>query len=111
MNPDELFAHYKIIGPIGRGAMGEVYSAIDTRLDRKVAIKVLPDSFVEDPERLARFRREAKVLAALNHTNVAAIHGLEEDKGKIFLAMELAAGETLETVINNGPLPVEEVKK
>jgi len=109
MNPDELFAHYKIIGPIGRGAMGEVYSAIDTRLDRKVAIKVLPDSFVEDPERLARFRREAKVLAALNHTNVAAIHGLEEDKGKIFLAMELAAGETLETVINNGPLPVEEV--
>ncbi len=108
MNSGDTFAHYQIIGPIGSGGMGEVFNARDTRLDREVAVKVLPDDFAADPERLARFRREAKVLAALNHTNIATIHGLEEDQGKIFLAMELAPGETLETRISRGAMqPVE----
>jgi eukaryotic-like serine/threonine-protein kinase len=102
------FAHYEIIGPIGRGAMGEVFSARDTRLNREVAVKVLPKDFASDPDRLARFRREAKVLAALNHTNIAAIHGLEEEQDTILLAMELAPGETLEDRISRGPMPIDE---
>ena len=69
---------YEILAPIGAGGMGEVYKAIDTRLDREVAIKVLPSALAQNPERLARFEREAKVLAALNHPNIAHIHGLEE---------------------------------
>ncbi len=108
MNKDDSFAHYQIIGPIGRGAMGEVYSARDTRLDREVAVKVLPAGFSTDPDRVARFRREAKVLASLNHTNIAAIHGLEEEQGKIFLAMELALGETLAARIDRGAMPADE---
>ncbi|MDX2473722.1 MAG: protein kinase [Candidatus Krumholzibacteria bacterium] len=105
MNSGDTFAHYEIIGPIGRGAMGEVFSARDTRLGREVAVKVLPADFATDPDRLARFRREAKVLAALNHTNIAAIHGLEEDQDKLYLAMELAPGETLEARIDRGAMP------
>ena len=95
MNPGDRLAHYEILGPIGKGGMGEVFSARDTRLDREVALKLLPPDFAADPERLARFRREAKVLASLNHTNIAAIHGLEEEGGRLCLAMELAPGETL----------------
>ena len=108
VNSGDTFAHYEIIGPIGRGAMGEVFSARDTRLGREVAFKVLPADFATDPERLARFRREAKVLAALNHTNIAAIHGLEEDQDKLYLAMELAPGETLEARIDRGAMPTED---
>ncbi|MHA1153837.1 MAG: protein kinase domain-containing protein, partial [Alphaproteobacteria bacterium] len=108
MNPGDTFAHYEIIGPIGSGAMGEVFSARDTRLGREVAVKVLPADFAADPDRLARFRREATVLAALNHTNIATIHGLEEDQDKIFLAMELAPGETLEARIDRGAMPIDE---
>ncbi len=108
MNPGDTFAHYEIIAPIGSGAMGEVFSARDTRLDREVAVKVLPSDFSTDPERLARFRREAKVLAALNHTNIAAIHGLENDRDIIFLAMEMAPGETLEARISRGNMPTDE---
>jgi len=105
----DTFTHYEIVAQIGVGGMGEVFSARDTRLDRQVAIKVLPAELAADPERLARFRREAKVLASLNHTNIAAIHGLEEQDGRICLAMELAPGETLAERINRGPVPLEEV--
>src|SRR5216683_2453641 len=89
---------YEILAPIGAGGMGEVYRARDTKLDRDVAIKVLPAALAQDPERLARFEREAKVLAALNHPNIAQIYGLEQRA----LIMELVPGETLK-----GPLPLE----
>src|SRR6202140_6015523 len=89
---------YDILAPIGVGGMGEVYRAKDTKLDREVAIKVLPATLAQDPERLARFEREAKVLASLNHPNIAQIYGLEQRA----LVMELVEGETLK-----GPLPIE----
>ncbi|MBZ5498056.1 MAG: protein kinase [Acidobacteriia bacterium] len=101
-------SHYRITEKLGAGGMGEVYRAEDTNLDRPVAIKVLPDIFSGDPERLARFEREAKLLASLNHQNIAAIYGLEEAGGKRFLVLELVEGETLAQRIAKGPLPVEE---
>jgi serine/threonine protein kinase len=84
---------YEIVSPLGRGGMGEVYRAHDTRLGRDVALKILPDSFVHDPERVARFRREAQVLASLNHAHIAAIYGLEEANGSQFLILELVEGK------------------
>ncbi|MGA2263257.1 MAG: protein kinase, partial [Acidobacteriota bacterium] len=101
-------SHYRITEKLGAGGMGVVYRAEDTNLDRQVAIKVLPDIFSGDPERLARFEREAKLLASLNHPNIAAIHGLEEAGGKRFLVLELVEGETLAQRIAKGPLPVDE---
>ena len=101
-------AHYEILEPIGAGAMGDVYRAKDTKLRRDVAIKVLPDEFAQDQERLARFQREAELLAALNHTNIATIHGLEESDGIRFLVMELVDGETLAERIARGPIPHDE---
>src|SRR5713226_5840362 len=98
MNPQSGIAHYRITAKLGEGGMGAVYRATDTKLDREVAIKVLPVAVASDPERLARFEREAKVLASLNHPNIAAIYGVEERA----LVMELVEGETLE-----GPLPVD----
>src|SRR6266536_1672023 len=86
---------YEILGPLGAGGMGEVYRARDTRLDRLVAIKALPDAFARDPTRLARFQREARLLASLMHPNVAAIHGLEEADGAPYLVLEYVEGETL----------------
>jgi serine/threonine protein kinase len=86
---------YEIVAQLGAGGMGEVYRARDPKLGRDVAIKVLPDLFVDDPERVARFQREAQALAALNHPNIAAIYGLEESGGTRFLAMELVEGESL----------------
>jgi serine/threonine-protein kinase len=88
--------------------MGEVYRARDTRLDRDVAIKVLPESFAADPERVARFQREAKTLAALNHPNIAIIHGLEESDGVKALVMELVEGSTLADRIAQGAIPIDE---
>ena len=88
--------------------MGEVYKAIDTRLDRAVAIKVLPEEFSRDKERVARFEREAKLLATLNHSNVATLYGLEEKDGQQFLVMELVEGETLAERIARGPIPIDE---
>jgi len=89
--------------------MGEVYRARDARLERDVALKVLPSGFTEDPERLARFEREAKLLAALNHPNIAALHGLEETDGRRVLVMELAEGEDLRQRLERGPIPIDEV--
>ena len=100
--------HYRIADKIGEGGMGEVYRAHDERLDRDVAVKVLPSSVAQDPERLARFEREAKLLASLSHQNVATLYGLEEHEGQRFLVMELADGETLAERIKKGPIPVDD---
>ena len=100
--------HYRIVEKIGEGGMGEVYRAHDERLDRDVAIKVLPEAVAEDPQRLARFEREAKLLASLNHPNIATLYGLEEHEGRRFLVMELAEGETLAERLKKGPIPVDD---
>jgi Tol biopolymer transport system component len=99
---------YRILSLLGAGGMGEVYLAHDSKLGRDVAIKVLPSAFVHDPERLARFQREARMLASLNHPNIATIHGLEHSDGTHYLVMELVAGETLAERISKGALPVED---
>src|SRR5215471_17853642 len=101
-------AHYEITSHLGSGGMGDVYQATDTKLGRSVAIKFLPEAFSHDTERVARFQREARVLASLNHSNIAAIHGLEEIDSRHFLVMELVAGETLADRIKRGPIPIEE---
>ncbi len=88
--PGTRLAHYEILEPIGKGGMGEVYRARDTKLDRDVAIKVLPEEFAKDKERLARFEREAKLLASLNHPNIASIYGLEESDGVKALVLSLS---------------------
>jgi len=95
---------YEVIAPLGKGGMGEVYRARDTRLGRDVALKVLPDAFAHDAERLARFEREARTLAALNHPHIAHIYGVEDRA----LVMELVDGPTLADVIRRGPLPIDE---
>ena len=99
---------YEVAGPLGAGGMGEVYRARDTRLNRDVALKLLPASVAADPERLARFTREAQLLAALNHPNIAAIHGLEESGGQPALVLELVDGETLANRLARGAVPVDE---
>jgi|KBSSwiStaDraftv2_1062776.scaffolds.fasta_scaffold16359_6 hypothetical protein len=99
---------YEVIAPIGRGGMGEVYRARDLKLQRDVAIKALPDELRHDPERLVRFEREARLLASLNHSNIAAIHGLEEQGGARYLILELVEGPTLDERIAEGPLPLDE---
>jgi len=106
--PGTTLAHYEILALLGRGGMGEVHRARDTKLGREVALKLLPPDFAADPERLARFRREAKVLASLHHPNIAGIFGLEEADGRVFLAMELAEGADLSQRIARGPIPEEE---
>src|SRR5712672_1030449 len=95
---------YRVVSLIGSGGMGEVYQAHDTKLGREVAIKVLPAAFVGDPERLARFQREARMLASLNHPNIATIHGLEHSDETHYLVMELVPGQTLAERTNCGPL-------
>jgi serine/threonine protein kinase/Tol biopolymer transport system component len=107
----KTLAHYKITSQLGKGGMGEVYQAKDTKLGRDVAIKVLPEEFAKDVDRVARFQREAKLLASLNHPNIAAIHGLEEVDGTNFLVMELVEGQTLDVQIKAGAIPVEEALK
>jgi eukaryotic-like serine/threonine-protein kinase len=104
-------AHYEITSQLGKGGMGEVYQAKDRNLGRDVAIKVLPEEFARDVDRVARFQREAKLLASLNHPNIAAIYGLEESAGTTFLVLELVEGETLADRIKSGPIPVEESLK
>jgi len=102
------FSHYRIIGPLGVGGMGEVYRAHDTVLGREVALKILPEAFAADPERLARFQREAKLLASLNHPNIAAIHSLAQEGERFGLALELVDGEDLSVRLTRGALSVAE---
>ena len=108
LNAGTVLGPYKVTALIGSGGMGEVYQARDTKLDRDVALKVLPDAFTSDPDRLARFEREAKVLASLNHPNIGHIYGLEEDAGTKALVLELVEGPTLADRISEGPIPVDE---
>ena len=98
-------AHFEITAHLGTGGMGEVYQATDTKLGRSVAIKLLPEAFARDAERVARFEREARVLASLNHPHIAAIYGLEESGDRKLLVMELAEGETLADRIKRDTLP------
>ena len=106
--PGARLGPYEIVAPLGSGGMGEVYRARDPRLGRDVAIKALPAAFAADPERLARFEREAKLLAALSHPNVGAIYGLEEVAGQRYLVLEFVEGVTLATRLARGALPLEE---
>src|ERR1700690_3700770 len=100
---------YEIVAPVGAGGMGEVYQAHDTKLGRDVAIKVLPEAFARDSGRLSRFQREAKMLASLNHPNIATIHGLEDSSGTNYLVMELVPGDTLaDRIARDGAIPVVE---
>jgi hypothetical protein len=102
----EKIGPYTITRELGRGGMGVVYLATDQRLDRQVAIKALPEHLAGDPDRLARFQREARVLASLNHPNVAGIHGLEESAGQHYLVLEFVEGESLDAVLERGPMPI-----
>ncbi len=116
--PGTRLGPYEIVSPIGAGGMGDVFRARDTKLNREVAIKVLPAEFTSDQERVARFKREAQILASLNHPNIAAIYGLEEvgarhaspdEKGSmVALIMELVEGEDLAARLKRGPVPVDE---
>ena len=99
--------HYEIIEQIGSGGMGEVYRARDTRLDREIALKVLPTEWSADPERRRRFEREAKSVAALNHPNIVTIHSVEEVYGVVFLTMELIRGSALSELIPTSGLPLD----
>src|ERR1700733_161341 len=96
---------YEIVAPIGAGGMGEVYRARDTRLGRDVALKILPESFSREPDRLRRFEQEARSVAALNHPNILAIHDIGQDNGSPFLVSELLEGESLRAALDRGPLP------
>src|SRR5438034_6186543 len=99
---------YEILSTLDAGGMGEVYRARDTRLNRDVALKILPDAFASDPDRLARFTREAQTLASLNHSNIGAIYGIEESGDVRALVMELVEGEDLSAYIGRGPIPLPE---
>jgi eukaryotic-like serine/threonine-protein kinase len=103
----QTLLHYRILHVLGQGGMGDVFLAEDTNLNRKVAVKLLPNTFFNDPGKVARFEREAKLLATLNHPNIAAIYGLEQAEGKRFMVMEWVEGETLAQRLTNGPLPLE----
>src|SRR4051794_27942086 len=104
MSPQHSIAHYKVVSKLGAGGMGEVWRARDTKLNRDVAIKVLPESYALEPDRMARFTREAQVLAGLNHPNIAAIYGVEDRA----LVLELVEGPTLGDRIDQGAMPIDE---
>jgi Tol biopolymer transport system component len=108
IGPGQTLTHFRLVEKIGEGGMGVVWRAVDTRLDREVAIKILPGELAQDPERSARFAREARLLASLNHENIAAIHGFDEAGGVSVLVMELVEGEDLRQRLARGALPVEE---
>ena len=107
-SPGTRLGHYDVTALLGEGGMGQVWQAIDTQLNRQVALKILPDAFAADPDRLARFKREAQILASLNHPNIAAIYGIEEAEGTRALVLELVEGPTLADRIKQGPIPVDE---
>src|SRR5262245_38354363 len=104
----QMLAQYRLVRKIGEGGMGVVYDALDTKLGRHVAIKVLPASVAQDDARLQRFEREAKLLAALDHQNIAAIHDFDASDGVHFLVLELVPGETLAERMARGPMPLGE---
>ena len=106
LTPGSRLGAYEILAAIGAGGMGEVYRARDTRLKRDVAIKVLPDAFAQDPDRLGRFQREAELLATLNHPGIAAVYGLEKADSLTGIVLELVEGDTLADLISRGPLAV-----
>ena len=108
LNTDQQLLHYRIVEKIGEGGMGAVWKAVDTTLDREVAIKVLPPQFALDEGRLARFEREAKLLASVNHRNIAQVYGLHSAGDIRFLAMELAQGEDLHQRLLRGPLSLDD---
>ena len=110
LSPGTRLGHYDVTSLLGEGGMGQVWQATDTQLGRQVALKILPDAFASDPERLARFTREAQILASLNHPNIAAIHGIEEDEveGRRALVLELVEGPTLADRISKGPIPLDQ---
>ena len=108
LSPGTILGPYSVTAKIGEGGMGEVYQARDTKLDRDVALKVLPEAFTSDPDRLARFEREARVLASLNHPNIGSIYGLEEAAGVRALVLELIDGPTLADRIAQGAIPIDE---
>ena len=106
--PDEsnrTLSHYRLVDKIGEGGMGEVWKAVDTKLDREVAIKLLSDSFASDPLRVARFEREAKAIAALSHPNIVTIYSTEMTEGKHYFTMELVRGKTLAEMIPESGMP------
>src|SRR6185295_16994740 len=108
LSPGSTVGHYQILGALGAGGMGEVYRARDTKLGREVALKILPDDVRSDAERRARFAREARSLAALNHPNIAQVYGFEDAEPISALIMELVDGEDLSDRIRRGPVPYDE---
>ena len=107
LSPGTSLGHYDVTSLLGEGGMGQVWQATDTQLNRQVALKILPDAFAADPDRLARFKREAQILASLNHPNIAAIYGIEESEGTRALVLELVEGPTLADRIKQGPIPID----
>src|SRR3990172_1073302 len=99
LTPGTRLGPYEILAPLGAGGMGEVYRARDTRLGRDVAVKVLPDAVARDPDRLARFEREARTVAGLNHPNIVVLHSIEEENGIRFITMELVEGQSLDRLV------------
>ena len=108
LSPGIRLGHYHVTALIGEGGMGQVWQATDTQLGREVALKILPDAFAADPDRLARFKREAQILASLNHPNIAAIYGIEESDDTRALVLELVEGPTLADRISKGPIPLDD---
>src|SRR5512143_1814881 len=107
MLPDTLLGHYRILSPLGKGGMGEVYAAEDTKLHRTVALKILPSLMASDPDRRKRFEREAQAVAALNHPNIVTIYSVEEAGGVMFLTMEAVEGRTLKEILEKGPVSID----
>src|SRR5262245_3173678 len=108
LDPGTTLGSYEVLGPLGAGGMGEVYRALDRKLGREVAVKILPAAFSQDPARLVRFDREARMLASVNHPSLAAIYGLEQEGSLRYIVMELVPGETLSEMLSRGPLPLRE---